>query len=685
MALILGLLAVTACSIRPLLSEANAPPHLLMEGWEARWGDSLFDADGIPIWTYQDLQSPEWTQVSRIVNLSPPNAERFHWLRIQLPGEYWSEPILFLPRVYLHFQVYLENRLLYNYGDMKPSHANRFDSFVSHRIFLPPDYQGRTLFIRLFTSLPKINGIEGTVFLGARESLFPHLIQYGLGDFTIGVFCIIIGFLVLLTCLDRKNRKPYAAISFGTFAVFGGLAYLSRAHALTWIVHAPVFWYFAMFTSYFLFPAALVAFAEQIIGPGYKNFIRRLWQFHLIALPIVLFLDISGIVMIPQLFVPMRLLWALDTLTLLTAGLLAAIKGKYEARVMLLGIGIFSALSLHDMFGAPTGVWLMPAGTFIFILLMGYILYRQFTENSRRLQVYSRELEEKSHRLEEAKAELEEYSRTLEHKVDERTREVREKQAQLVQSSKMASLGSLVAGVAHEINTPVGAISSMNDTLMRAVEKLKNDLESCLAENRDEKAGVLSSLQAVDDANKVISSGTDRVIEIVKRLRSFARLDEAELKCVDINDGLEDTLTIIHHEIKHNITVHKDYGGIPRISCYPGRLNQVFLNLLINAKQAIRGKGEISITTYIRDDKVFVEIKDSGEGISQEKLDRIFDPGYTTKGVGVGTGLGLSICYQIIQDHRGEIKVESEPGQGTTFTVILPTDLEKRLEASGPD
>jgi signal transduction histidine kinase len=131
--------------------------------------------------------------------------------------------------------------------------------------------------------------------------------------------------------------------------------------------------------------------------------------------------------------------------------------------------------------------------------------------------------------------------------------------------------------------------------------------------------------------------------------------------------------------------VHKNYGDIPRISCYPGRLNQVFLNLLINAKQAIRGKGEIFITTYARDGRVFVEIKDSGVGIPKEKLGRIFDPGYTTKGVGVGTGLGLSICYQIIEGHRGEIKVESEPGQGTTFTVILPMDLEKRLATSEQD
>jgi signal transduction histidine kinase len=238
-------------------------------------------------------------------------------------------------------------------------------------------------------------------------------------------------------------------------------------------------------------------------------------------------------------------------------------------------------------------------------------LYRRFTESSRRLKIYARELEENSEKLEEAKAQLEEYSRTLEQKVEERTKEVKEKQTQLIQSSKMAALGSLVAGVAHEINTPVGAINSMHNTLMRAVEKVRQDIEDCLKETHQEHQKIRSSLVVIDDANKVIQAGTERVIDIVKRLRSFARLDEAELKDADINEGIEDTLTIIHHQIKHEITVVKNYGDIPKIACFPGRLNQVFLNLLINAKQAIEGKGTITISTYSRNNKVYVEIKDT--------------------------------------------------------------------------
>ncbi|MDH5769461.1 MAG: ATP-binding protein, partial [Nitrospirota bacterium] len=241
------------------------------------------------------------------------------------------------------------------------------------------------------------------------------------------------------------------------------------------------------------------------------------------------------------------------------------------------------------------------------------------------------------------------------------------------------SLGKLVAGIAHEINTPIGAVNSMQDTLFRALEKLKNTIETQYPKEEKKVSKLKANLKVIDESKKVINSGTERVINVVKRLRSFARLDEAELKTVDIHEGLEDTLTLIHHDIKHNIQVKKTYGNLPPIACYPGRLNQVFLNILVNAKQAIKGKGNIDITTYTKQKKVFIEIKDNGVGIDKEHLKKVFDPGFTTKGVGVGTGLGLSICYQIMQDHQGEILVESEVNKGTTFTVVLPMALDDKI------
>ena len=279
----------------------------------------------------------------------------------------------------------------------------------------------------------------------------------------------------------------------------------------------------------------------------------------------------------------------------------------------------------------------------------------------------SRELE-KAHELQKAHEELTELHRSL-----------RETQAQLVQSEKMASLGSLVAGIAHELNTPIGAVNSMHHTLIRAFGNIRDAMDNATLSQEDREQVFQRNFEAIDNANRVIGSGTDRVMNIVRRLRSFARLDEAELKTVDIHEGIEDTLTLIHHEIKHRITVVRNYGDLPQIACFPGQLNQVFLNLLNNARQAIVGDGTITITTERLKDKIRIKIADTGSGIKPEHLVRIFEPGFTTKGVGVGTGLGLSICYKIIQKHLGSIEVESEVGKGTTFTITLPTDLEQRV------
>jgi signal transduction histidine kinase len=684
---IFNMLVVFLCLWAAPLSALNPesadihPPVQITEGWTYRLGDSPRDEDGKPLWTYQNLDSPEWRPTSSTRQIPGAIGENLLWLRVPLPDGTWNDPTVFLPRVYLNLEVYLESELIYSFGKLEPSYSNRFSAFVPHRILLPNDFQRKFLFFRIFTGGPQINGIDGIVLLGSREEVLLHAIKQNILQILVGIFCVFIGLFSILLYLDPSIRGAFAPLIFGIFSSSIGVAFLVLSPSLLLLVRAPEFYYWALFLAFLIFPPALLAFVDQVIGTGYRDFIRRLWQFHLFIMTIAIVLEIFVKFPMPYWMDYLRFLWIFDCLVIVAAGVYASIKGRFEARVFTVGIAFFSSFAIYDIFSEGKRSSLMPVGTLVFILLLAYILYRRFTESSRRLKAYSRELEEKSEKLAEAKAQLEEYSRTLEQKVEERTREVKEKQAQLIQSSKMAALGSLVAGVAHEINTPVGAINSMHNTLMRAVENVRSDIDDCLEETRKEREKIHSSLGIIDDANKVIQSGTERVIEIVNRLRSFARLDEAELKDADINEGIEDTLTIIHHQIKHDITVIKNYGDIPKISCFPGRLNQVFLNLLINARQAIKGKGAITISTYAKNNKVYVEFKDTGKGIAREDLTKIFDPGFTTKGVGVGTGLGLSICYQIIQDHRGEILVESEVGKGTTFTVILPMNLEKRLEA----
>jgi two-component system, NtrC family, sensor kinase len=251
-------------------------------------------------------------------------------------------------------------------------------------------------------------------------------------------------------------------------------------------------------------------------------------------------------------------------------------------------------------------------------------------------------------------------------------RDLHQTQVQLIQAEKMASLGSLVAGIAHEINTPVGAINSMHDTLVRAVAKLEVELDKKLPQEHPARRVMTASFQVIGEANRVIATGTERVRDIVRSLRNFARLDEADWKRVDLHEGIESTLALVQHDLKNRIELIKDYGAIPLVECFPGRLNQVFLNLLVNAAQAIEGKGQITIGTWKENDRVYVMFQDTGKGISPENVSRIFESGFTTKKVGMGTGLGLSICSQIVKAHQGEILVESKVGKGTIFTVVLP-------------
>lgn len=234
-------------------------------------------------------------------------------------------------------------------------------------------------------------------------------------------------------------------------------------------------------------------------------------------------------------------------------------------------------------------------------------------------------------------------------------KELKETQIQLINSEKMASLGQLVAGVAHEINTPVASIKSNNGIVSKLLGSIEDaDLKEMLT-----------------DINEIDKEAVNRISNIVTSLKKFVRLDEAELQEADINKELDLTLELIRHETKNRIEVIRNYGEIPVIKCFPNMLNQVFTNILINACQAIDGKGKIIITTEYKDKNLIVKIKDSGKGIPQNQLNKIFSAGFTTKGVGVGTGLGLAICTKIIEKHKGEITVNSEVGKGSEFIITI--------------
>jgi signal transduction histidine kinase len=305
---------------------------------------------------------------------------------------------------------------------------------------------------------------------------------------------------------------------------------------------------------------------------------------------------------------------------------------------------------------------------------------KEIEEINEELRQQSEELQTTNEVLEAQKKELQ---KTLER--------LKLAQSQLVQSEKMASLGQLVAGIAHEINNPVTFISAGVESLNTNLEEVRQVLDiyhRITPRNVAEKIKEIEDLKGKIDYNEVlreigslidsIKHGTERTTEIVKGLRTFSRLDEDVLKVVNIHEGLDSTLILLRNKYKQRIEIEKNYGDIPEIECYPGQLNQVFMNILSNAIDAIDDKGTITINTLISNGKIQISIKDTGKGIPENIKSKIFEPFFTTKEVGHGTGLGLSISHGIIEKHKGTIKIKSENGKGSEFIISLPIKQENR-------
>ena len=281
---------------------------------------------------------------------------------------------------------------------------------------------------------------------------------------------------------------------------------------------------------------------------------------------------------------------------------------------------------------------------------------------------YKKDLEKQNKELARSKAELERL------------------QAQIVHSEKMASLGQLAAGVAHELNNPAGFIYGNMEILRACAAGLERLLSfydaaqlpmSLTAQVKAIKEEI-DYENSLEDLKSIIAdchSGAERIRDVVQNLRLFSRLDEAEFKKVDLHEGIESTIRLLSQYYgSGRITLERDYADLPPVDCYAGQLNQVWMNLLTNAAQAIGGEGKVRVATRRENEMAVVSISDTGGGIAPEDLKKIFDPFFTTKRVGEGTGLGLSITYGIIERHGGSIGVESRPGEGTTFTLAIPID-----------
>jgi len=312
-------------------------------------------------------------------------------------------------------------------------------------------------------------------------------------------------------------------------------------------------------------------------------------------------------------------------------------------------------------------------------LLRRKILHEENTRITTQFKIKETELQnsrEETHAA-EARAALADALECSNRDLEIAYHELQETQTQLVHSAKMASLGELVAGIAHEINNPLSFVSSHLTTVTRAIATINSETTTLLSDSRRQ------AMEKIAQRLEVMRLGIDRVEDLVIKLRTFSRLDEAEIKTVDIEESIESVLTLLQHKMNQRIQIVRRYGTHKMLSCYPGPLNQVIMNIVSNGIDAIAGEGSITIETRATQAMFWIVIKDTGSGIPDSVRDRIFEPFFTTKPVGAGTGLGLSISYGIVRRHQGTLEIKSAHGDGTEVTVKVPLHLVEEAIPSG--
>jgi len=696
----LVLLWLCVLTISPAFGQSDGKVTVSLESLRDDAALGAFEADdsyfGMGIWRYHAGDDPAWADPdfddgswdvadTRLYANDLPRGgwKGIGWFRLHIEAEpdVLNRSLALLYRQIGAAEIYLDGKIIHSFGKVAASGQEE-----ETRLMLRPpplgisfdDGRSHVLAVRYSNFDAEIAhqyGFPAGFWMLPRESgeSFDHYAAYlrkwsGVQMFFIAMplaFALLHLLLFLFNPSTRANLY-YAAVT-GSASALTYFAF-QLMYVSTTKQYLLIFFFFKL-SILFLMVSAL----RFLYAVFYQAMPRHFWV--VAAVGVV----IAGLAwLLPEVYV---MIFAFLLLAeMLRAVIAALVRKKDGAWIIGVGFLIFCLAIAYQML-MGLGVTTKLGGIFEFVYVYGIagVLIS--------MSVYlARDFARVNQSLELTNLALEEHSRTLEEKVDERTREVTEKnaeledtlhelrdtQTQLIQSEKMASLGRLVAGVSHELNNPVGAIKGTQDILVRAVTKLKKALEGGLPQESREGREVRSAFEVIEDANRVLEEGTERVAGIVGSLRNFARLDEAQFQMADLHQGIDSTLTLLGHLLRDGIDIVKEYGDIGPIYCSPGELNQAFMHVIRNAAQSIEGEGQIRIRTHEEGDRVFVQVADTGAGIPPEELRHVFDFGLGVRDSRMKMKLGLSTTYNIVQAHDGEVKIDSEVGKGTEVTISLP-------------
>jgi signal transduction histidine kinase len=583
------------------------------------------------------------------------------WARTLLPDTSWDDPALVTHRVIGAVEVYQHGRLVYRSSDPTARPEARFEYNRLHFISVDTAGDDRRVFFRIDSDDRKFIGTDLPVYLVSKRSYVQAFVKRFGGRAILGVFLIWLGIVAFAVYFFRRKEESLPHLSFGGLSLTAGTFELLGGWVAAVLIDAPVLTYYLFPIGLLFFPVGVFRFLEFFIASRFQKTVRLLWQLHLAYAVLAVVFELTGVTTLAVMLD--ILIFALSLSIFISLLLIAktAWEGNIESKIFGVGYGLLGLTALIDLGGRmeilPDFGGTFHFGLFALVVCLGLVVERRYANALVQLKDYSHNLEEKVEaRTEDLRKKNVELEVTL--------RELEETQEQLVLSEKMASLGNLAAGIAHEVNNPIGAMNAAADVSGMCVDRI-----DALASG--DLGALKKTLRILRENVGVVRTAGNRVAGIVQSLKEFASLDRAELQVTDIHADLDNNLVLLEHELKDKVEVVKDYGDVPPMECYRGELNQAFMTLLTRAARDIEESGTLTIRTSRADDEIFIEISDTGKGLSGEEKERLFDFSFNRQGDRVGMSTGLTTVQNIVRKHNGEIRLESEVGQGTKVTMVL--------------
>lgn len=626
----------------PAASAEGPPPVVVREGWQYRWGDSPVDGTGVPLWAREVYPGPGWKDASIPGKIPSRNDSRFLWLRVMLPEGRWSDPCLYITKVYQTFELYQGGELIYRYGGLSQDPPGKYGGFFQwHVIPLKDTERERIISFRIYSGDINKIGITRNVTLGSKDDIYKKMVNDGAGRLVAGSALVFIG--LFASFLYLFNRREAVYLVFGAASLSGGVFCIALSRINQILIPDPLFWSYA--TVIFLFPRPALEFLmiEYLFGQGYKKYIRRLWQVNL---------AVAAALLAWALFSADNLIAAMGAFELLQGAailfqivIVARLLSKStDGRIFALGFSLMLLAGLHDILVdnqiISVSRYVSHWGDLSHLAAIALIIIRRFWEVHSKVRIYSGELEAKSRDLEVKNAELSRIDRLKDE---------------------------FLANTSHELRTPLNGIIGLADSMIHGA------------------TGPLTGPQA-ENLSMIASSGR-RLLNLINDILDFTRLKNRDIqlhkKPADIRQitGLVICLTMPLAAAKGLKIQNLIEEEVPLVNADESRLEQIMYNLIGNSVK-FTDSGGVTICARQRDELLEITVADSGIGIQPDKLDSVYNSftqadASATRKHG-GAGLGLSITKQLVELHGGSIRAESAPGVGTSITFTLPVCREPR-------